>query len=671
MTVSSTASEISYATDGVTVNFPIPFAFETSADIVATLTDSSGNIQPFTSFSTTGGGGSTGTLTTNAVQASGYTLTIFDDPIRSQTTDYISNDAFPADSHERALDKGVRISKRLYQMVRRALRTADGDPITDLTLGSVDNRKGKYLFFNAVTGAIEYAVNIVTTTLSRSIIGALLNPQTAAESAAGVLPVNYFYPEGNVKRYGADPTGIADSTTAINGAIAVAAHMPGISGGFVYLPAGTYKTTAALNISTDRINFYGDGIYATSIQYTPTVNGTCINVAAGASRINQGSLRNFAIYTANTTTTKVGIALQSVGTYVIDNVLISGSGFGNWTGGGASTCLKINGRDTTNISNITLVGDKPIVIGPDPNEPSISIDHFNFHNVYLLGGTTAPLITILTGVVLTQVSFTGFQAWVGGGPGLQWIDTTSTLVSNGLVIHNPRFEQTADAAQYMVDIQMNVALQGFQIRGGQGGDRRGFKFRKVESVLIDSFSYTTNLEAFNADSTVRRIAGINCFWQAGSTKTVTGQRLDLASPLDPNTGCLPPTFIYNQTANADSTFNIGLTTSFTVTRNSFTEVLGGGSITATGSYTKIGKRVEFAIKVVCAGGATIASVANTSYFSGLPAGTFDGVCQVSRIDNTTSLGNGWIQASGANVLPPVWGAAANATYLISGSYEVA
>ena len=87
MTVPSTASEISYATDGVTVDFMIPFVFDTAVDLSATLTDSSGNISPYTAFSVTGGSGSTGTLTTNSTLASGYTLTIFDDPERSQETD--------------------------------------------------------------------------------------------------------------------------------------------------------------------------------------------------------------------------------------------------------------------------------------------------------------------------------------------------------------------------------------------------------------------------------------------------------------------------------------------------------------------------------------------------------------------------------------------------------
>src|SRR5205807_443811 len=131
----------------------------------------------------------------------GLTITIYDDPARTQPTDYVSLDAFPAESHERALDRVTRIAKRLYQLVQRSVRFPDGDVSTDGVLGSVANRKGKYLFFNVTTGAIEYAANIATTTLSQSTISQLLNPQTTAELAAGVTPVNLQYSVGFIDRY--------------------------------------------------------------------------------------------------------------------------------------------------------------------------------------------------------------------------------------------------------------------------------------------------------------------------------------------------------------------------------------------------------------------------------------------------------------------------------------
>lgn len=58
---------------------------------------------------------------------------------------------------------------------------------------------------------------------------------------------------------------------------------------------------------------------------------------------------------------------------------------------------------------------------------------------------------------------------------------------------------------------------------------------------------------------------------------------------------------------------------WTPTRNGFTEVLGGGTITSTGRYTRIGNVVNIQAQIVCAGGATISATSGIgSYLSGLP-----------------------------------------------------
>jgi hypothetical protein len=76
-------------------------------------------------------------------------------------------------------------------------------------------------------------------------------PQSAAESSAGATPTNFNYPPGNVLRYGADPTGAADSTTAIQSALNVAQA--------VYFPAGNYVTSAALTNGIASRRIHGDG----------------------------------------------------------------------------------------------------------------------------------------------------------------------------------------------------------------------------------------------------------------------------------------------------------------------------------------------------------------------------------------------------------------------------
>jgi hypothetical protein len=71
-----------------------------------------------------------------------------------------------------------------------------------------------------------------------------VQPTSAATTTPSVTDwINVTYPP-----YNADPTGAADSTSGIKSAIAAAAALP--TGGVVYLPAGTYKVSAPLELTT-------------------------------------------------------------------------------------------------------------------------------------------------------------------------------------------------------------------------------------------------------------------------------------------------------------------------------------------------------------------------------------------------------------------------------------
>lgn len=58
---------------------------------------------------------------------------------------------------------------------------------------------------------------------------------------------------------------------------------------------------------------------------------------------------------------------------------------------------------------------------------------------------------------------------------------------------------------------------------------------------------------------------------------------------------------------------------WTPVRNGFTEVLGGGSITTAGRYTRVGRLVTIQAQITCAGGAVITATSGIgSYLSILP-----------------------------------------------------
>lgn len=78
--------------------------------------------------------------------------------------------------------------------------------------------------------------------------------RTAAEITAGVTPVAYVYPPGNVKRYGATGDGVSDDWQAIQNAIDSCSS-------FVYFPTGAYKIGQPLLIrstSFPNLTFVGE-----------------------------------------------------------------------------------------------------------------------------------------------------------------------------------------------------------------------------------------------------------------------------------------------------------------------------------------------------------------------------------------------------------------------------
>ena len=104
--------------------------------------------------------------------------------------------------------------------------------------------------------------------------------QTAAPfGIEGRNQTNWF----NVLAYGADPTGVADSTAKVQAAIN-AIVTAGYTSGTVYFPAGTYKivSTLVLNTTTSNcgVTFRGEGWYTTFIKLPPALDGIYITQTA-------------------------------------------------------------------------------------------------------------------------------------------------------------------------------------------------------------------------------------------------------------------------------------------------------------------------------------------------------------------------------------------------------
>lgn len=76
-------------------------------------------------------------------------------------------------------------------------------------------------------------------------------PQTTLEASALVTPTFYFYPPGDPRRYGADSSGVSDSTAAIQAAVNCNTA--------VFVPQGNFKFSSFVMPTTPGFTFYGTG----------------------------------------------------------------------------------------------------------------------------------------------------------------------------------------------------------------------------------------------------------------------------------------------------------------------------------------------------------------------------------------------------------------------------
>lgn len=239
-----------FAGNGVNTSFPFTFKVFSAADLVVYVIDANANVSPVANYSVAlnvdqdaSPGGTVTYPAAGAPLAIGNSLVIETDEALLQDTSLPSGSAWLPTVVTQRFDYLTILVQNLTRSLSRALRFPDGDQAS-AQIGSVDNRKGKYLFFNAITGAVEYATAIIGATLSQSVVGQFLYPQSAAELAAAITPTNYQYEPGNVLRYGTNTVpGTTDMSTAFQRASNVIASHD------MVVPPGDYNLSSQVTFT--------------------------------------------------------------------------------------------------------------------------------------------------------------------------------------------------------------------------------------------------------------------------------------------------------------------------------------------------------------------------------------------------------------------------------------
>lgn len=311
MTVATVVTSNQYAGNGATVTFDFDFPVYTAAELVVSDIDATGSaalLDLNTDYTISGvGDADGGTITLTTATASGHTIDIR--PVYSllQTANIRNQTTFRAEIHEGVFDRLTRFSHYLYRLAHQALRLPDVGATQDGELADVDTRKGKYLFFDSVTGAVSYAVNLAVTTLTKLVINSLINERTPAEIAAGIVPTDYNWPEGWAPRYGM----VGDDATLNTSAMTTWLEL-GQQNVRLYLPPGIYQTGQNLIYPGTVISGSGERSVLKLVANSPkstrmlTTQGAALwnssvdspvihisNIAFDGNRVNQGAYLAF------------------------------------------------------------------------------------------------------------------------------------------------------------------------------------------------------------------------------------------------------------------------------------------------------------------------------------------------------------------------------------------
>ncbi len=178
MTVSTTTTKVIYNGDGATTAFPTTFEFFDAADlevIERVIATGAETVKALTTdYTVSGGNGSVGTVMAVTAPPSTVQWVIRRKTPLTQQIDYVENDDFPAETHEKGLDLAVMRAQERKEDLDRALKFPVSDPTTlSAEIPNSVNRAGNFLGFDAAGKPIASAGSVdqvPTTPFSRTLL---------------------------------------------------------------------------------------------------------------------------------------------------------------------------------------------------------------------------------------------------------------------------------------------------------------------------------------------------------------------------------------------------------------------------------------------------------------------------------------------------------------------
>jgi len=226
MTVSSTTTKKSANGDGINDTFSYNFKIFDDDDIAVVIrTDSTGaeaTKTKTTHYTVTGVGSASGgnvVFTSGNIPASGETVVLLRNTARTQLTDYVANDPFPAESHEDALDKLTLITQELEEEIGRSLKVSQTNIIaTSEFTDDATARANKILGFDG-SGDLQVTtgkVDTITSSVSAVSAGGTPTASATYTASSGALALAFGLVTGNTGATGnTGSTGAAGSNAGL------------------------------------------------------------------------------------------------------------------------------------------------------------------------------------------------------------------------------------------------------------------------------------------------------------------------------------------------------------------------------------------------------------------------------------------------------------------------
>ena len=428
---------------GNTGTGPFAFTFNILADEDITVYKNTTLLTLTTDYTVATSADGTGSVTLVAALVASDVLTIIGGRELERTTDFVTAGDLLAESLNEQLDSLVIMAQQLDEKMTRSFKVNPGDQFTDLEMPLLDDRKGKYLAFNATTGDPEAGpdqTDIVTLSAITSDIATLADIEDGTDATDAIQTVAGI--SSNVSTV----AGISSNVTTVAGISSDVTTVAGISSDVDDLGAVATEIGQIAAYTTE-INTIGDdlnsGSYVAGGEYD---FGSITDSSVGSSGSPDGFI--VTVYNnMNDINTVGGISANVTTVAGISSDVTAVAGDASDIGTVATNISSVNTVATNIADVITVANDlneavsEVVTVADDLNEAVSEIDTVatsisnvdtvgtNIANVNTVAGISANVTTV-AGISANTTTVAGISSNVTTVAGISANVTTVAGISS-------------------------------------------------------------------------------------------------------------------------------------------------------------------------------------------------------------------------------------------------